>query len=81
MANAVAGMSKIPPIIFLFVGSVLQVLGLALMLTTTTSGNVPPSQYGYEAIMAFGVGVTFSILVLATPHAVESKDLGESFIH
>lgn len=60
----------------LLVGALCQVLGLGLLSTLSTSADFPAAGYGYEVLAGVGVGITFGILVLATPFVAEPRDLG-----
>ena len=63
------------PLTLLFFGAVFQLVGLTLLATIPVSTSVPASQYGYQAIAGFGVGITFGTLVTITPGSVEMRDL------
>lgn len=76
-ANIIGAKGRVPPIYLLFFGALLQVLGLALLSTLPTAGVFPAEGYGYETLAGAGVGVTFGILILATPFVAEARDLGE----
>ncbi|KAM3069259.1 hypothetical protein ACMFMG_010770 [Clarireedia jacksonii] len=75
MANAIAGATKMPPLFILLAGTALQILGLGLMTRLPSSGTIPGEQYAYQAIMGWGCGLTFSIVMLITPFTVGAKDL------
>lgn len=77
-ANIAGAKGKIAPMYLLFVGALCQVLGLSLLSTLSTSAAFPAAGYGYEVLAGVGVGVTFGILVLATPFVAEPRDLGMS---
>jgi hypothetical protein len=79
MANAIAGATKMPPLFILLAGTALQILGLGLMTMLPSSGAIPGAQYVYQAIMGWGCGLTFSIVMLITPFTVEAKDLGKLY--
>ena len=68
--------SGIPIMFFLVLGSSLQVIGGALLCTLPDSTATIPAQYGYEILAGLGLGVTFGILMLGVPFAVEKRDLG-----
>lgn len=73
----VAGKAKVPPIFFIMIGSGLQVVGFALLSTLTISEVVPVSQYGFQVIAGFGVGINLSTLLLITPYSIsEPADKG-----
>lgn len=76
IASLVAGKTKVPPIYLLLCGSVLQVLGVGLLRSVPESGNIPGQLYFFEALTAFGVGGSFSILILMNPHCIEPKYIG-----
>jgi hypothetical protein len=63
------------PLLLLCAGASLQLLGLVLLATLPVTISVPASQYGFEAIAGFGVGITFGTLVIITPSSVEPRDL------
>lgn len=56
-------------------GASLQLIGLVLLATLPVSTSIPASQYGYEIIAGFGVGITFGTLVTITPSSVDPQDL------
>lgn len=68
---------RVPPIYTLFAASSLQILGLALMttLSTTTAHAFPPAQYGYEILMGFGFGLSISTLIMSV-HLVATQHDG-----
>lgn len=70
---------KIPPVYIFLVAAILQTIGLALMGTlSVSSSRVPSAQYGYQAILGLGIGLTLSSLIVAAPTAIEQKDTGMS---
>jgi hypothetical protein len=77
ITTTLAGRNKIPIVYFLILGSALQVIGAALLahipITTTSQAAI----YGYEAITGLGLGITFGVLMLGVPYAVERRDLGD----
>ncbi|KAM0149208.1 hypothetical protein ACHAPG_009552 [Botrytis cinerea] len=70
VSTVVAGKAKVPPIFFIMIGSGLQVVGFALLSTLTISEVVPVSQYGFQVIAGFGVGINLSTLLLITPYSI-----------
>ena len=55
----------------------LQVLGLGLMSTLPIFGDVPARQYGFQAILGFGFGISLSVLPLITRVQVGLHDHGQ----
>lgn len=67
---------RVPPMYTLFAAASLQILGLALMTTlSTTSHAFPPAQYGYEILMGFGFGLSISTLIMSI-HLVATQHDG-----
>ena len=67
---------KIPPIFVISVGAILQTVGLALSFALPNGLNVYASQYGFEALAGFGVGLSLSTLLSVTRFVVQKSDLG-----
>ena len=77
LINVVAGKSRIPPIYLLFVGSVIQLIGLALFSTLPSDSlTIPPAIYGWEVLSGCGIGIVMGMLLVIPPHVVEARDLG-----
>ncbi|THV52412.1 hypothetical protein BGAL_0080g00350 [Botrytis galanthina] len=70
VSTVVAGKAKVPPIFLIIIGSSLQVVGFALLSTLTVSEVTPVSQYGFQVIAGFGVGINLSTLLLITPYSI-----------
>lgn len=73
-AAGIAGKAKIPPIYIMLAGSVVQIVGFALLSISPTSQHINNAQYAYEAIAGSAVGVNLVCLILMTPFTVEIKD-------
>lgn len=67
---------KTPPVFVILVGGILQTLGLALSYKLPAGLDVPASQYGFEALAGFGVGLSLTTLLGFTPFVVEKSDRG-----
>lgn len=66
---------RVPPFYTLITAGCLQILGLGLMTSlSTTQRRFPPAQYGYEILMAFGFGLSISTLMMALPLVVGQED-------
>ncbi|MCJ1349663.1 hypothetical protein MMC31_007904 [Peltigera leucophlebia] len=74
-ANVIGSKRRIAVIYILFLGALLQLLGLVLLSTLPATRDLPGKAYGFETLAGVGVGVTFAILVLATPYVASPRDL------
>ena len=70
----VAGRYKVPPVYILLFGSVLQIIGFALLSSSSTTEAIDRAVYAYEAIAGFGLGSNLSCLIALTPFTVEKRD-------
>ena len=79
IASILTSKLKVPPLYVLFMGSALQMVGVGLFSSLSIlEHEIPPAQYGYEAIMGFGFGLNVGTLVLMAPFVVDKRDLGLS---
>jgi hypothetical protein len=68
---------KIPPLYLLITGGSLQVLGVGLFSSLDSANlEIPSAQYGYQAIMGFGFGLSLSTTLMMAPLVVQQKDMG-----
>ena len=82
LANVIGSKRRFAVIYILLFGAILQLLGLVLLSTLPATREFPVKGYGFEAVAGMGMGVTFGILVLATPFVANPRDLGEcSYSH
>jgi Na+/melibiose symporter-like transporter len=77
VTSTIAGKLKVPPLYLIIIGSILQVIGFALLATLPGSSVLHPRTYGYEIIAGFGSGINGSLLLLMMPFAVEARDRGK----
>lgn len=71
--------SRIPPIVLLMVGSIIQLVGMVLLSTLPENGmGLPTTIYGYEVLTGFGMGFVMGICLLLPPAVVEPRDLATS---
>ncbi|OJJ46831.1 hypothetical protein ASPZODRAFT_24938 [Penicilliopsis zonata CBS 506.65] len=75
VASILSKKLRIPFVYTLFVGAALHTTGVACLSTLPTSSHFPGVGYFYEMLAGAGVGVTYGILVLATPYVVDERDL------
>lgn len=77
--NIIGSKRRVAVVHILFLGALFQLLGLVLLSTLPTTKEFPARGYGFETIAGVGVGVTFGILLLATPFVANPRDLGKFF--
>lgn len=68
--------AKIPPIYFLFVGTIFQIVGLAFLSRLPATKEFYKPQYGFQVITGMGIGMNMGSAVLMTPFTTEKRDLG-----
>ncbi|EEH05271.1 drug resistance transporter EmrB/QacA subfamily [Histoplasma capsulatum G186AR] len=81
LATSVSGMLtsnlKIPPFYLILLGSILQFIGVGLTCTLPThSFEVSPQQYGYEALMGLGFGLSLTTILTLAPLVIKEPYLG-----
>ena len=76
LINLIAGKTRIPPVYLLLVGSIIQLVGLALFSTLSDGLTIPTVIYGWEVISGCGIGIVMGMLLVLPPHLVEPRDLG-----
>ncbi|KAF7872913.1 uncharacterized protein EAF02_008984 [Botrytis sinoallii] len=69
---------RVPPIILLFIGSIIQLVGMSLFSTLPENGTLPNTIYRWEVLTGFGMGWVMGICLLLPPAVVEGRDLGTS---
>lgn len=62
----------------LVLSNVLQVIGLGLLSSISSSDTVLARQYGYQVILGLGFGLGLSSLVIVSRVEVDEADLGSS---
>jgi len=78
IANIMAGKGHVPPIYLMFIGSILEIIGIALIATIPNGTTIPSAIYGYEAIGGLGIGMVLGMVIVIPPHVVEPRDLAIS---
>jgi hypothetical protein len=73
----VASKLRVPPIFLVFVGSMVQIVGFALLSTISATAAIPPAIYGYEILGGFGLGINYQCLYLMIPFTTEPRDHGK----
>ncbi|KAI1087948.1 putative multidrug resistance protein fnx1 [Rostrohypoxylon terebratum] len=72
--GGIIGKAKIPGLYVILVGSVLQIIGYALLSQLDGSVNIKRSVYVYQALIGLGASMNLQILNLLVPSTVESRD-------
>lgn len=75
-ANLASLKGRIPFVYFALAGSILHIVGMALLSCLPETNEFPAAGYAYEVIAGAGIGTTIGILILAVPYVVETRDLG-----
>lgn len=66
---------------FIVVATALQVVGLGLMSSLSSSPEIQPQQYAYQVILGLGFGISLSSLPLIARLQVGPEDHGELFFY
>lgn len=81
LINVLAMKTCIAPIYLIFAGSIIQLVGLALLSTLSSTNIMAPAPsviYGWEILSGFGIGIVWGMLLVIPPHVVERRDLAIS---
>jgi hypothetical protein len=72
------GRLKMRACVVIFVGTALQMVGAALLSQSSTEYPVHASQYGYQILIGFGLGLVMPALIYMLPYTMEKRDLGKT---
>lgn len=72
----IAVKTRIPPIFLIIAGSIIELIGLALLTTLPEDGTFTHAIYGYQVLTGLGIGFVMGITSVLPPHLVEARDLG-----
>ncbi|KAI4685845.1 uncharacterized protein J4E88_003682 [Alternaria novae-zelandiae] len=75
IAGAMMGKPRIPPCWIILGGSLMEILGIALLSQIDTSSHIDASQYAFQIIAGTGTGLVNSGLILLVPYAMDKRDL------
>lgn len=81
LINVFAMKTRIAPIYLVFAGSIIQLVGIALLSTLSSTNIMAPAPsviYGWEILSGFGIGMVWGMLLVIPPHVVERRDLAIS---
>jgi hypothetical protein len=68
---------NIPPVYLIILGTVIQVIGVGLTISVPFQpSGVPAKQYGYEAVMGVGFGLSLSTVLTLADLLASKKDVG-----
>lgn len=68
---------NVPPAHLIIIGSIIQVIGVGLMISIPLTGNhISAQQYGFEVIMGIGFGLTLSTALTLAQLIVSKEDAG-----
>ena len=79
--NVFAMRTRIAPIYLVFAGSIIELIGLSLLSTLSSTNIMAPAQsviYGWEVLSGFGIGMVWGMLLVIPPHVVQHRDLAIS---
>lgn len=73
-ASFFASKPDVPPLLLLLFAAALQIAGSASMSTLPVSLEVPSTQYGYQVLLGFGLGMSITTLLLLVPVNADRRD-------
>ena len=76
LVNVIVAKTRIPAIILLFVGTVLQIVGISLISFLPAGPNIPAAIYGYEVLAGLGIGTIIGLTLVLPPLVTNSSDFG-----
>lgn len=74
VGSTLASKLRVPTIYLAMAGSAFQVVGYAFLSTLKASLHVDPAIYGYLVLCGFGSGMSYMMLWVTVPFAVEKRD-------
>jgi hypothetical protein len=78
--STLAAKCKIPGLYLILFASVCQTVGFGLLSKTGLTTDILTSQYGYQALAAWGCGANMTLLTILTPYQVSKRDSGTPLI-
>lgn len=79
LTGGLTARGRLPPIVVLAVGSVLQILGMGLLFSVPVTTDLPARIYGYQVLAGLGIGLSLTTLLNLAPYLVEKRVLGMYF--
>ncbi|KAI0805328.1 major facilitator superfamily domain-containing protein [Xylaria sp. FL0064] len=74
MSSILAGRFRIPFVYIILLGTVIQIVGFALLSTTPDSVEPWPGQYGYSFIAGLGTGITGGLYTFLNPLSIHKNE-------
>ncbi|KAF2177057.1 MFS general substrate transporter, partial [Zopfia rhizophila CBS 207.26] len=75
VASSITSKVKIPPVNIMIFGGFLMIAGIVGFSKTPTSIEIWGPQYGFQVLVATGVGIVNIMVILLPPHIVARRDL------
>lgn len=72
VASLAGSRLKIPSIVIVALGIILQVLGTCLL--ATSFGSIDGNVFGFELLIGCGTGIVFGILTIVSSQLIKGKD-------
>ncbi len=74
IASFLTSKAKVPPLLSLLVAAALQIAGSASLSTLPVDVNISSTQYGFQVLLGFGLGMSITTLFLLVPVNAERRD-------
>jgi hypothetical protein len=80
LAMILGSKKRLPVYQVLIIGSLLQTIGISLLITLPTTREWPDKAYGFLVISGVGLGMSFGMGLIAAPFVVSQRNLGECLL-
>ncbi|XDG05888.1 hypothetical protein ABKA04_005503 [Annulohypoxylon sp. FPYF3050] len=74
VTSVLAGKFRLPFVYIICLGTVLQIVGFALLSTTPSTVDAWPGQFGYSVIAGLGTGITGGLYNFLNPLSIDKKE-------
>lgn len=74
ISSILAGRFRLPFIYLIGLGTMIQIVGFALLSTTPSTVSPWPGQFGYSCIAGLGVGLTGGLYNFLNPLSIDKKE-------
>jgi hypothetical protein len=79
LAGTLMGKPRIPPCWIVLAGSIMEVIGIALLSRIDTSSHIDSTQYAFQIVAGTGTGLVNAGLIILVPYAMDKRDLGMQY--